>query len=92
MSTFSWRLAALFFVLFLFLSISMITVTLLVVFDIKNNIEVNASELLFVEVSNFICAGLIFLALLSSLVGTPIVMYYQSKNKKWLETGLKPSA
>jgi hypothetical protein len=91
MSTFTWRILLMFMLLFLMLAIATITVTLIVVFDIRNGTPIDQSQLMFVEVSNFIFASILFLGFMTALIGTPVLLYFQKRNNRWIETGLRPA-
>ena len=91
MSTFAWRIFVFFMILFLILAVANITVTLMVVFDIKNGSTINQNQLTFVEACNFIFAGVLLAGFLGALIGTPIILYFQRKNNRWIESGLRPA-
>jgi len=91
MSTFTWRIFLMFMVLFLMLAIATITVTLIVIFDIRSGTPIDETQLMFVEVSNFIFAGIFLIGFLAALIGTPIIFYFQRKNNNWIKSGLQPA-
>ena len=88
-STFRWRLLGAVGVMFLGLFIANIVVTLLIVFDIRNNHSIDDDELMFIEVTNFIFAGLLFLSLVGAAIGTPTIIYYQSRTQSMINVGLR---
>ena len=92
MSIFAWRALAFFSLLFLVFTVSSVVITLMVVFDIQNGTPVNDSEVTFVQVANFIYAGLLLIGFVSAIGGIPLfIHYYKSGSDNILATGLKPA-
>ncbi len=89
MSIFVWRALAFVGLLYAAFIVATITVTLIVIKDVENEIPTNTQEVVFVEAANYVHAAILFLILLSVTCATPIVMYYRKNTQDALATGLK---
>jgi len=89
MSPFFWRTMAVFSLLFLIFTVATITVTLLLVDEVRNSIPNNA-KLTYVQVANWIYVGFLGLGLMAALLGTPYIMRYTRRSESIVGTGLKP--
>ena len=89
MSPFYWRFIAVLSFLFFVFVISTLTLTLLLVNEVKDN-NVDNFKLTYVQVANWIYVGLMGLSLLSVIFFTPYFAKYTRRTESIVSTGLKP--
>ena len=89
MSPFFWRSMALFSLMFIAFTIATITVTLLLVDEVRDG-NVDSAKLTYVQVANWIYVGFMAVGLLAAMLATPYIMRYTRRSESSVGTGLKP--
>lgn len=89
MSPFFWRAAAVMSLAFLAFTIATITITLLLVNEVRDG-DVDGAKLTYVQVANWIYVGFMAVGLLVTILGTPYIMRYTRRSESIVGTGLKP--
>lgn len=91
MSPFFWRVVSLFSILFLLFTIVTITITLLLINEVKDGSPDN-TKVTYVQVANWIYVGLMASSILAFIVGTPYLIRYTRRAESIVGTGLKPAS
>lgn len=92
MSVFIWKASSVMGIIFVLFVISVITVTLLLVNEIRSD-NIDATKVNFIEVSNWIFVGFLGLCFILFLMMTPLISkYIRLKNRRYQSVGLTPAS